>query len=335
MKEASASLAFARAKLAAGASHAELAQCVAEAQASLRCSGEGFVYLLAAEASLAVGDSSQAAAAAKTGAFHFRTQGDELGQAAALRLLAVALLGKEAAVQAASLAAKISEGGSCAGLGVRLLAEALRRNGQLQQAAQAAEEAADRLAAAGSWHQAAEALVFASEAHLVRCKQRQDTAQRSSLDAWAARAHALAEQALGTARKAALDVRSLEARALLAKGAAGLQRDPKDALGDLKLAQDLFTDLSDRRNVAAALLARAEGLRGSDVSSALALVKQAEALFPKAKSLLPAKEPRDASIGTVGYANLEGLQDVPQWEEHIHFRFAGLQGRPVSNAVRQ
>ncbi|CAK9067677.1 unnamed protein product [Durusdinium trenchii] len=197
---------------------------------------------------------------------------------------------------------------------------------ETQQAAQLAEEMLLLVKAAGTSVQQVEALLETAEAHLVRVKQREANAQRSSLVAWASRAFDLAGEALTLC-----DAKSLRsqacARLLRAKAALQGGFSLAQALEDAEEARLLMNDVSERRGVASALLLQAEvnSLEGRTLKAS-SLVKEAQALSEDLHQAdLPVLPPAAATLEA-----MDGLG----WDHHIHFYFTGLQGRPASNVVR-
>ncbi|CAK9067675.1 unnamed protein product [Durusdinium trenchii] len=244
---------------------------------------EGFGHLLAAEAAMATEDWAKASHAAKAAIACFRLR-DEVAQAAALLLMGLAGFQSNApreAVSAANLAAA-----ACRAQRKVWMEAASKRLGHLahwrlketQQAAQLAEEMLLLVKAAGTSVQQVEALLETAEAHLVRVKQREANAQRSSLVAWASRAFDLAGEALTLC-----DAKSLRsqacARLLRAKAALQGGFSLAQALEDAEEARLLMNDVSERRGVASALLLQAEvnSLEGRTLKAS-SLVKEAQAL---------------------------------------------------------
>ncbi|CAK9045964.1 unnamed protein product [Durusdinium trenchii] len=150
--------------------------------------------------------------------------------------------------------------------------------------------------AAGTSVQQVEALLETAEAHLVRVKQREANAQRSSLVAWASRAFDLAGEALTLC-----DAKSLRsqacARLLRAKAALQGGFSLAQALEDAEEARLLMNDVSERRGVASALLLQAEvnSLEGRTLKAS-SLVKEAQALSEDLHQAdLPVLPPAEAS----------------------------------------
>ncbi|CAE7371028.1 unnamed protein product [Symbiodinium natans] len=146
-------------------------------------------------------------------------------------------------------------------------------------------------------------------------------------------------------------VDALLARAWAVLVAPSAAESLSQALEDSQKAERLATDISDRRRVAAAKLARAQALMKAGDASAPDVLSEAHGMFQKAGDVEGARfaavfmskegasqassKPEDSQ--TSGCATWEGLAKHADqwWADHIHFQFAGLQGRPVANTVKK
>jgi len=323
---------------------------------------QGAAFMIAAEANMATGSLAAAAQAAKVAVSCYRSIDDAKGQAAALRCLALASLGSQRlaeAAQSAKLAAARARfvgdvlGEGCA---LRLASEAELRQGDTQQAATLAQDSAALFQTKGDTFNQADALLSAAAALCLRAQQRKANAQRSSLESWASQASALADKVLTMQCQGTLEVDALLARswaATVVGPSAGRPGRSEQALEDAQKAERLAIDISDRRRVAAARVARAQALvvQGED-ASALDMLKEAHSFFQRAGDADGARfaatfmsvaggaskassKPEDHVYA--GCATWEGLAKHPDqwWADHIHFQFAGLQGRPVANTVKR
>ncbi|CAE7566963.1 unnamed protein product [Symbiodinium sp. KB8] len=314
--------------------------------------------MIAAEANMATGSFAAAAHAATRAVSCYRSIEDAKGQSAALRMLALASLRAERlaeAARSAKLAATQARfvgdvlGEGCA---LRLASEAELRQGDTQQAATLAQDSAALFQITGDTFNQADALLSASAALCLRAHQRKANAQRGSLESWASQASALADKVLTMQCQGTLEVDALLARSWAATVGPSAGRS-EQALEDAQKAERLAIDNSDRRRVAAARVAQAQALvvKGDD-ASALDMLKEARSLFQRAgdadgarfaaafmfgaeKASKASSKPEDHVYS--GCATWEGLAKQPDqwWADHIHFQFAGLQGRPVANTVKR
>lgn len=293
-------------------------------------SAEGFGHVIAAETAIALQRYSEAMQAAKVAVHCFRSR-DAVAQASALLLLSCACSGAAcfreavAAANVAAVTARSSGQVLLEALAKRQSAQMLLMLGEEQQAAVVAEDSVSLFNSLGDSTRQLDSLLLCAEAQLRRVKRREANAQRSSLRAWALKAKSLAHGALGALGHGEAPRQALLLRARAAKAAGELAQ----ALEDATEAQKLLSDASDRCGVASCLLLQAEvkAVEGQE-SEALTLRTQAQAML---------KSPTQADTSSVemprAAASLEGLVEM-QWEDHIHFCFRGLQGRPVSNVVK-
>ncbi|CAE6972131.1 unnamed protein product [Symbiodinium sp. CCMP2592] len=324
---------------------------------------QGAAFMIAAEANMATGSLAAAAQAAKRAVSCYRSIDDAKGQAAALRCLALASLGSQRlaeAAQSAKLAATRARfvgdvlGEGCA---LRLASEAELRQGDTQQAATLAQDSAALFQIKGDTFNQADALLSAAAALCLRAQQRKANAQRSSLESWAFQASALADKVLTMQCQGTLEVDALLARSWAATvvGPSAGPGQSEQALEDAQKAERLAIDISDRRRVAAARVARAQALVvQSEDALALDMLNEAHSLFQRAGDADGARFAATYMSGAggggaskasskpedhvyAGCATWEGLAKQPDqwWADHIHFQFAGLQGRPVANTVKR